>query len=452
MLNEEQCQLLTLFVDGEATPKQRRAVAELVRESPEARRLLHALQQDADQLQALPHLKLPETFSQAVLDQIGMRGLHRPAALIAIPRPRRMSWVSRAAIAAAVLAAVSAATYLFALRSAGPNSAPALASSQPARLPLASDKPGAAAARPKNDAPTVAATRSEMQPPALSAADVEWLGAALADLTDPIVHFSHALSSAGIAMAPAKRSADGVLTHEPIGASRLKTVSPHLPPLEDFRTMDDARIVDQLKDGGFQLVDISCQESWKALDRFEAACRANGFRIIVDADAVLRRSKKMPAMYVVYIENIASDKVAKILHAAQAEDRKAEAKIKNDVQFNSVLVLPLEESWRKWLAEMLAVAPAGFVHPKAASKSPASTIDTTKPLPLDTQKSLEKLGSGGPPAGKTGAKEPTVLIMVNGPARSPMQMSKEIKQFLEAAAGLQPDVVHALFVLRPAKG
>jgi hypothetical protein len=454
MLNEEQYQLLTLFVDGEATPAQRRAAAELVRESPEARRFLQALQQDADQLKALPRATLPENFGEAVLEQIRLREAQRPAAAFAIPLRRRMSWVPRLAAAAAVLLAIGGATYFFVVYNAKLQPSQPLASGQPTRPPLPMDKP-LASAQAKKDAADQKAPGAESHAKAVATADLEKLGMALASLADPVVRSVagsiDALTSAGIAMASDRPSADAVLTNRSTAPTQLKSAASHLPPLEDFRALDDARIVEQIKEGGFQLVDISCQESWKALDRLEAACRANGFKIIVDADAALRRSKKMPAVYVIYIENITADKVAKILHAAENEDKKAEAKIKNDVQFNSVLVLPLEEVWRKWLAETLGVAPAAFVHPRAAAKSPTSSIDTTKPLPLDTQKSLEKLASS-PSAGKATPKEPTALIMLNSPPRPQAQMSKEVKQFLEVSSGLQPDVIHAVFVLRPVKG
>jgi hypothetical protein len=454
MINEEQRQWLTAFADGEATPKERRAVADLLRKSPEARRFLHALQQDAEQLKALRPMKLPESFSQRVLDQIRMRGLQRPVTILIIPVRRRMAWVRRLAVAAAVFVAVGAATYFFVMHNAALNPGQPLASSQPGRSLQQPDKPDIAALEPKNDARNTVAPKDDVRSSALTAADVEQFGRAVANWAEPIkrslLDSVDSLGSAGTAIAANKPSPDEVLTNRMIGTTRLKSVTPHLPPLEDFRSLEDARIVDPIKEGGFQLVDISCQESWKGLDRFEAACRANGFKIIVDGDAALRRTKKLPAMYVIYIENIAPEKVAKILQAAEGEDKKAEAKIKNDVQFNSVLVLPLEETWRKWVAEMLGVAPASFVHPRAASKSPTS-IDTTKPLQLDTQKSLEKLGSS-PSAGKATAKEPTALIMVIGPAKPAMQMSKEIKQFLEVSSGLQPDVVHAVFVLRPSKG
>src|SRR5262249_26762518 len=140
-----------VFVDGEATPAQRRAAADLVRESPEARRFLQALQQDADQLKALPRATLPENFGEAVLEQIRLREAQRPAAAFAIPLRRRHSWVPRRAAAAAVLLAIGPATYFFVVYNAKLDPARHLASSQPVRTPLPFDKPALANAPPKKE-------------------------------------------------------------------------------------------------------------------------------------------------------------------------------------------------------------------------------------------------------------------------------------------------------------
>jgi anti-sigma factor RsiW len=63
MLPERDQRLLTACVDGELGPCRRRLVRCLVRRSPEARRLLRELEQDARALRSLPPVHLDADLS-----------------------------------------------------------------------------------------------------------------------------------------------------------------------------------------------------------------------------------------------------------------------------------------------------------------------------------------------------------------------------------------------------
>ncbi|MBI1918023.1 MAG: hypothetical protein HYS12_25295, partial [Planctomycetes bacterium] len=107
MLPDQDRELLTAYVDGELSTRQRKSVVRLLRRSAEARELLLRLQADARELRALPRPHLAPDFSDGVLKVIGQSGL-RPAF-----RPDRAAvpfW-TLAAAAAAVLCAVGLGTF-----------------------------------------------------------------------------------------------------------------------------------------------------------------------------------------------------------------------------------------------------------------------------------------------------------------------------------------------------
>src|SRR5262245_9722365 len=113
MLNDRDQQLLTAYVDGELSARQRRAAMKLLRRSPEARNLLRQLQADSDALirLALPSDHHAPDVSDPVIQIIVERGLQpgtpKPQPTNAVP-----VWKGLAA-AAAVLLAVSAASYFY---------------------------------------------------------------------------------------------------------------------------------------------------------------------------------------------------------------------------------------------------------------------------------------------------------------------------------------------------
>src|SRR6476469_3787745 len=105
MLSDQLRQLLTAYVDGELTNRQRKAVQRLLRRSPEARALLRRLQEDARRLHALPRHQLGEEFTARVLRAVRQRQAERRRR----PAAREATfpvWAGFAA-AAAVLLAVS---------------------------------------------------------------------------------------------------------------------------------------------------------------------------------------------------------------------------------------------------------------------------------------------------------------------------------------------------------
>src|SRR5437016_3994573 len=98
MLPESTCQLLTAYVDGEVSARQRKVVARLLRRSSEARELLRQLQDDARKLRYLPRPPLGTDLSDGILRTIAQRGL-RPPQRISPPSAAVPLWTVVAAAA-----------------------------------------------------------------------------------------------------------------------------------------------------------------------------------------------------------------------------------------------------------------------------------------------------------------------------------------------------------------
>src|SRR5262245_45757606 len=111
MLTEQQRELLTAYVDGELSNRQRRAALRLLRRSAEARALLHKLQHDSAILRLLPSPPPPVDLSgpvvQAIQECAVVRELpRRPASR---PLPAWTGW----AAAASVMLLAGASTFFF---------------------------------------------------------------------------------------------------------------------------------------------------------------------------------------------------------------------------------------------------------------------------------------------------------------------------------------------------
>src|SRR5438128_10094060 len=75
MLPDRYCQLLTAYLDGALSPRERQIVDKLLEKSAEARKLLKDLEADAARLRRLPRHTLEPVFAADVLDEIQARGL-----------------------------------------------------------------------------------------------------------------------------------------------------------------------------------------------------------------------------------------------------------------------------------------------------------------------------------------------------------------------------------------
>jgi anti-sigma factor RsiW len=118
MLPERVTQLLTSYIDGELSSRQRRAVSRLLRKSSEARNLLQRMQQDSMILRHLPRRRMKQDLSKTVLTTLDLRGIKLPTpqpVLVGIPLKQRSgmpTWV-KVLIAMLVLVGIGAGSYFY---------------------------------------------------------------------------------------------------------------------------------------------------------------------------------------------------------------------------------------------------------------------------------------------------------------------------------------------------
>lgn len=111
-LSDPDLQLLTAFVDGELSNRQRKAVVRLLHRSSEARAFLKELQESAFGLKQLPRLKLEADFAGQVMGKIDADRLSiQPPATPALAKKPRIT-MPRWAMAAAILLAVGTIGWL----------------------------------------------------------------------------------------------------------------------------------------------------------------------------------------------------------------------------------------------------------------------------------------------------------------------------------------------------
>lgn len=110
MLSERHNQLLTAYVDGRLSQRRREQAELLLQKSRSARALVKQLQDNIRRLQELPKHTLEPEFAAEVFAQIGQG---QPVPMPATSRPRSLPrWVGLA-IAASLLFAVTAASYVY---------------------------------------------------------------------------------------------------------------------------------------------------------------------------------------------------------------------------------------------------------------------------------------------------------------------------------------------------
>src|SRR5262249_43934764 len=111
MLSDRWYRLLTGYVDGVLSARERRTVEAFLQRSEEARSLLERLRRDAERVRSLPRRQLGPDLAERVLQAIRERSFP-PVQPIQVPRVAGPGW-NRWALAAAVLLAVGGGSILY---------------------------------------------------------------------------------------------------------------------------------------------------------------------------------------------------------------------------------------------------------------------------------------------------------------------------------------------------
>jgi hypothetical protein len=442
MLPDHLLQLLTAYVDGELSTRQRKAVLRLLHRSAEARRLYQQLRDDAARLRGLPRARLGRHFAQRVLRNLSDGRLQLDRRSGVAERPAIPSWVGLA-VAAAVLLIVSVSSYLYfaAVPPEGnPDGAADLKKPAPAE-PGPERQPG-----PEKEPPVPPRAKHEQKPsgrPGLFLWALDQAGRWGAE------QFARRPSPGG----PKEKRESDPLVSPPKGVFDIDFVRGPKLLLLKVRELDQEKPRQQLRDGlnqesAHRLV-LFCLETAKALPRLQTALQAHGVRLLIDKEAQTCLTKRLKTNYVLYAEDLTAEELATILQEIGRDDKKAEAQ--RDGQFDRLMVNPLGPDDYKELSSLLGVD-AKVLQPSKPG------IDPRKPVSDGTADNVIRVLEGqGPPRPDPSkppvskAPERLALVLPSNVAR-PRSPSKEVKQFLDSRKERRPGTVQMLLVLRQSKG
>jgi hypothetical protein len=453
MLPDSDRQLLTAYVDGELSSRQRRQVVRLLQRSRDARHLLRSLQEDARALGSISAPKLDCDLSASVLQSIRERRLTPGRRRLKPLQPAFPAWVG-IAVAASVMCVIGLASYMgFAafVDHSGKKAVDPVASQEPP-APKDDQPANAHNVRPedkRNDKPEVVQNdktppapdpdkfvgppfdgKIEKDPPAVVKKDPPE--------KDPVIPPPDSN--------PMKDDPMGDrLTAPAMERFKLEMVEGAAKPvILKLHDLDQDPVLARLagevsKAPGFRL-ELPCDNGTRAFERLQAACKDQKIAVLIDQKAQQRlKDPKAKTNYVLYVENLTPEELTRFVQGIGAEDRKAAAKKPADAHFDRLVVTRLTKRDYKELSDLLGIDPS-HVEPTG----PLGT-DLRKPLSDQTADQLAKLLSGEKPTAKPDGQQ--ALVLAYNPVLPPKN-SPEVKKFLDTRKPAKPGTVRAILVLR----
>lgn len=443
MLLDRYRQLLTAYVDGELSSRQRRHVARLLRRSAEARQLLKQLQQDAHTLRYLPRPRLPADLSEPVLRTIAQRRL--------TPGQRRAAKVSTGAVwmgplaswaaAAAILSLLGIASYLYFAASLTDPVIPEVARTQ-TESPTTSPRPAPVDPSPAKEEKAQTASRKMPIP----RSDRPFVVPA-----PPVVVKDREKTVPDVPPTPPKEETALTDRLEMFQLDRVPDLLPVVVKVSDLDQEAGCKhlLAELRKDNDFR-IELPCPNGTKAFERVRQAARTLHFGLVIDKQAQERIKLKLRTNYIIYIENLTPEELTRFMQQIGAEDRKSAAGKPTEVQIDRLVLTRMTEQQRKELSTLLGIDPTSSV---PAATGPLGT-DPRKPLADLTAQQLGQAlaGQGGTPRpepGKPTLKPPDhVALVLPYHLVRPSPGSDEIKRFLESRKPTRPGTIRVLLVLR----
>ncbi len=442
MLLDRYRQLLTAYVDGELSSRQRRHVVRLLHRSAEARQLLKQLEADALALRQLSSLPLPADLTGPVLQLINERNLapRRPR----IDKASLIAWfgpLASLAAAAAVLLTIGIASYLYFVASLDQPARTATAQTQPkysgGSAPASEDpeltiahKNDDSAAEPRKS-PTPKIDRRAVEPPKIARKSDEKAKPSSADKPSPSPKGEAAL-------------ADRLETFH---FDRVPDVLPVVIKLSDLDFLSARKnvIAELGKDNAFRL-ELPCSNGTKVFDRVQSAARKLRLGFIIDKQAQERLKLKWKISYALYLENITPVELTEFIHQIYVADRKSAGGKATEVQLDRLVLTRMNAANRKELSALLGVDPLATGLNANGSSGADPRNDLTDGTARQVGQSLA--GQGGAPRPESGKPaENIALVLAYNPVR-PSPGSDEIKHFLDSRKPARPGTIRVLLVLR----
>ena len=446
MLPDRYRQLLTAYVDGELSSRQRRHVVRLLKRSGDARALLRSLQQDAAALGSLSTPKLDFDLSAAVLHKIRERRLTPIRRQLKPLAPAFPAWVG-VAIAASVLCMIGLASYMgfaaFLARSPGSSTGEPLARQETPEtkpeptVPTPEIKPDVKREVAHQD--NVPRTSEFVGPPA--PLDVPPPTVVVKGPSDTELH-GPPLPVPGNTE-PSEALLDRAMERfrPEMATGAVKPVILKLHDLDQDATRK--KLNDELaQDTGFRL-ELPCDNGTRSCDRLLAVCKEQKIAVLIDQKAQQRlKAPQVKTNYVLYLENVTPEELARLVEQLGADDKKAGAKKSTEARFDRLVVTRLTKRDYKELSDLLGIDPSKVEAPKATG--PLGT-DLRKPLSEQTADQVAKSLEGNKSAAPAAAQQ--ALALAYNPVLPPKN-SPEVKRFLDSRKPPLPGTVRAIIVLR----
>jgi hypothetical protein len=306
MLSDELSQLLTAYVDGELSQRQRKAIRRVLRRSPEARAFLGQIHEDARKVRQLPPRKLAPSLVPAVLDAIAIQGLHITRPPAPVVRHRWRPYGAALVAASILIGALGGLWYL-----------------------VSESEDGLG----RGMGTMVAA--DGVPPPKRQSIESE---APPRRLPNPVI----------------RQVVEGVYSQfaAPIPPERDPTFSVAFRDLK--KNLVAERLAAELEKGQAVHLDVTVKSNALALERLHGVLEEYGIKVVVDPQAQ-QTMKKNPAKveYLVYAENLRVDELTKIMRELGRDDEKLQKFQRTP--FEKVTLTPLAAKEKKQVSNLLGV-------------------------------------------------------------------------------------------------
>jgi hypothetical protein len=438
MLAPHHKELLTAYIDGELSARQRRHVLRLLRRSGDARQLLQRLEQDSREIKALPVCVPPTDLSAPVLAAISQRKLKLVRRPQPLPSARFPIWTGVAA-AASVLLLVGIGSFLHYSRG------PARSDNSTAHHQAVPDDPST---------PIVPAEK-ELVPGLKKKTDPKEDSAPPVRLPEEPENWDFLPSrSPGTKPVPPEKVPAPRSPSAPVLASgekeapgkleRVEIATPSLFRLDDLAQASSAgKLRERLAPPGAYRVELLCKDASRSFAGVRTAFIQSKIHLLVDSIARARLKKPLyHNHFAVFLENVTPDDVVKLLERLHTADRApASDKKSAEPRLEGTIVVQEMSSWdRGELAKVLCVRELGA---KSPALSRPSAIDIHKPLSESTEVEVASAleGKGVPrPLGERNA----IFLSLSG-SRSP---TPELRRFMDLRKPYQPGTIQLFLVLR----
>ncbi len=433
MLADQCLELLTAYVDGQLSARQQRLVQKLLKKSPDARNLLRKLQQDSHELMELPPPPPAPDMTLSVMQAIVQRGVHphrrrRPAGTIPLWRG--------AAAAAAVLLLTAGASFLF-FKEIGDNGKQGQVIH--AHKPIQPGKPNDGnIAQPgpvdKDVAKKDAREPKPDDPPERNPG------------TNVVKEPEKKPDPDKVPTPPEKPDPNGISTAQGMRTFNPSEAEVALPTLLRLRDLAQEKprktLIHELARHDAFYVEVLCRDTTHAFPRLQATLQAGGYEVIVDGLAQQRLKQPQPRTnYLVYLDNVTAEELAKLLQPLGQEDPRADQKAPAYGQFLSndanLILCPMGTEHRRKVLDYLGADPR-----RAKATGPLG-VDLTRPLSDQTADQLSGDKAGSKPANKS---DRSALAMVHG--ATPRSQSAEVKRYHDNHKPVRKGTLQILLVLR----